>query len=395
MTDPPPAAPPARVVIGLGSGRSEWTVRLSRWAMSATTDVDFLRCLSGTEVRAILGAGRPVSVLLLDSTVVDRDLVELAAGFGVATALVHSSGPPPDWADLGCVAVLREPIAPTDVLELLDDLAAQAVPAARVVRHRSVDLDDPLDPAVLVTVTGPGGSGVTTVAMLLAHGLATRPPARPVHGRRTALVDATSTDGLSLYHDLAGEAGGVAELIELHRRDRLDPDEVRAFADGVAGRPYLVVRGAPTGSADDTSAATARAVVDGLRRTYATVVVDAGDLGPSTVRPTSLRAAAIAEADVVVVVGRSGLHGVHGLAGCLDQVALVRESGAPVTVVCTAAPRSTGERRSVAIGLGRERREVVFLPVISRLERLHRDVGPLPTVAAEAVAGPVRSLVSP
>ncbi len=384
-----------RVVLGLAGGRVEWTARLSRWAMSATADVDFLRCLSGTEVRAVLGAGRPVTALLLDASVVDRDLIDLAHGFGVPTALVHSGGPAADWVDLGCVALLREPVAPTDVLDLLDEVEARSAPPRPVTRRRVVDLDGPPEPATLIAVTGAGGSGVTTVTMLLAHALATRPPTRPVHGRQTAVVDATSSGGLGLYHDLVDPRGGVADLIELHRRDRVDPDEVRALSDSVEGRPYLVVAGDVHGGADRTTTATASAVLDGLRRTFATVVVDAGSLtGTPTAAPESLRSVAVRDADVVVAVGRSGLHGVHRLAVCLDEVLVLRGPGAPVVTVCTAAPRSPGERRAVAVGIGRDRADVVFIPVVTRLERVHRDVGPLPTAVAEALAGPVRARVA-
>jgi hypothetical protein len=362
--------------------------------MSATSDVEFLRCLSATEVRAVLGAGRPVTVLLLDSAVVDRDLIAEAHRFGVPTVLVHSTGPPLDWADLGCVATLHEPVGPTEVMELIEAIEAQPPSPAPLMRARSVDLDGPLDPAVLIAVTGTGGCGVTTVAMLIAEAFARRPADRPTHGHDTVLVDATDTDGVALYHDLDPASGGIRELIEMHRRDRVDPAEVRALTQRVGNRPYGVIVGDPLGSAVSTSSTTAAAVLDGLGRTFATVVVDAGTLSPASPSgSSSIGALAVSCAQAVVVVGRSGLHGVHRLVECADHVTLLRGPGARFTTVCAAAPRSPAERRAVVAELEIDRRSVVFIPTINRLERVHRDVARLPGSIAESIARPVRSLV--
>ena len=364
------------VVVALPGGRREWATRLSRWSMSAGVAVEFLRCLSADEVRAVLGAGRPVALLLVDAATADRDLVDLAADLGTPSVLVHGDDDPPDWADLGCVARLDDRVDADELLDLIRELRRAAAPTVR--RARSVDLDGPPDPGSLVAVVGAGGSGVTTTAMLLADGLGDLVVGATPSADDTVLVDASSTDGLALYHDLDRPPADLSQLVELHRRDRVDPDEVRALTTGVPTRRYRML---PAGNPDapERPPSASLAALDGLRRTFAAVVVDAGDLpaGGDRAPVDPFADAAVRTADLIVVVGRGGLHGLHHLAVTTDRVRRARTDDR-IHVVCTVRRRNGGERRGAAAALGLPADRITVVPRLARLERVHRDVAPLP-----------------
>ncbi len=369
------------VVVALPGGRRDWATRLSRWSMSAGVAIEFLRCLSADEVRAVLGAGRPVALLLVDPASADRDLIDLAAGLGTPSALVDDGGAAPDWTDLGCVARLDERLGAEELPDLLRDLrqAATARP-----RARAVDLDGPADPGPIVTVVGAGGCGVTTTAMLLADGLGsltTDPDAAAdpdATGGHTLLVDASDTGGLALYHDLVRVPGDLSQLVELHRRDRVDPDEVRALTTSVPTRRYRMLP-AGTDEAPARPPSASLAALDSLRRAFAAVVVDAGAVpaGGERAPVDPFVDAAIRTADLTVVVGRCDLHGLHQLAVATDRVRRVQPDDR-VLVVCTARRRGVDDHRSTAAAVDLPAERVRLRPVVGRLERIHRDVAPLP-----------------
>ncbi len=373
--DEQPAIGHVDVVVALPGGRREWATRLSRWSMSAGVAVELLRCLSADEVRAVLGAGRPVALLLVDATTSDRDLIDLAAELGTPTALVDDGGAAPDWTDLGCVARLDERVGAEELLDLLRDLRRSA---AAPVRARAVDLDGPPPPGLLVAVAGAGGSGATTTAMLIADGLGALAPDTPGAEVHTVLVDASATGGLALYHDLVRVTAGLSDLVELHRRDRVDPDRIRALTAGVTTRHYRVLLPGAT-DAPGRAPSAALAALDGLRRTFAAVVVDTGatvDADHDTLG-NPFGDAALRTADVAVVVGRGGLHGLHQLAVTTDRVRRIR-GDEPVLAVCAAWRRGVDDRRTAAAASGLPAEQIAVVAQQARLERIHRDVGPLP-----------------
>lgn len=363
------------VVVALPGGRREWATRLSRWSMSAGVAVELLRCLSADEVRAVLGAGRPVALLLVDATTSDRDLIDLATGLGTPTALVDDGGAAPDWTDLGCVARIDERVGAEELLDLLRDLRRSATAPPRA---RAIDLDEPPPPGPLVAVVGAGGSGATTTAMLIADGLGALAPDVPDSEGHTVLVDASGTGGLALYHDLVRVTAGLSDLVELHRRDRVDPDRIRALTVGVPTRGYRVLLpGAADAPGRPPSAAIA--ALDGLRRTFASVVVDTGAAidDEHGTGGDPFADAAVRTADVAVVVGRGGLHGLHQLAVTTDRVRRIRGEE-PVLAVCTGWRRGVDDRRTAAAASGLPAERIAVVAQLGRLERVHRDVGPLP-----------------
>ena len=113
---------PRYSLLGLARPRAAWFTELGRWATAGTVPVDFVRCVSGEEVRARLASDRPFSALLVDSGVpgLDRDLVDRARATGCVTLVVAEGGPVRDWAILGVAGVLSAPLDRTDLLDALE-----------------------------------------------------------------------------------------------------------------------------------------------------------------------------------------------------------------------------------------------------------------------------------
>lgn len=45
------------VVVGLARSRSRWFGELARWATAGAAPVDFVKCLTAEEARAVIGTG--------------------------------------------------------------------------------------------------------------------------------------------------------------------------------------------------------------------------------------------------------------------------------------------------------------------------------------------------
>lgn len=378
------------VVLGVAGTRREWLSRLSRWSMSASARVEFLRCLTSTEAGAVLGAGRRVTLVLIDAASADRDLIALARSHDTPCVLVRDPAHPADWVDLGCASQIDDDVTGEELVDLLHRLDDRRRPGPDRA-GTSVDLAGPPTPGRLVTVLGTGGSGSTTVAMLLAHGLGAG-GSTPTDGTdQVVLVDATSTAALALYHDLGDVVPGVPELLELHRGDLADPAEIRDLAFVVGSRNYSFVLGAPRQSTSIRSgSATTDSALSGLRRTFPTVIIDAGGAGGAD-RSPGLAQSALRAADAIVAVGRPGLHGTHALARRLAELGDERPS-TPVLVVCNTARRGVLERRAFRGALPRRATPgaaplaVTDLARIRGLEELHRSVAALPQRPALALA---------
>ncbi len=395
----PAATAAPGVVLGVAGTRRDWLTRLSRWSMSASARVEFLRCLTPTEAGAVLGAGRRVALVLIDAASADRDLIALARTHGTSSVLVRDPAHAADWVDLGCATQIDDDVTGDDLIELLNRLGG---PPSATSDHveRSVDLTGAPAPAPLVAVLGTGGSGCTTIAMLIAHGLGSDGRRRGRSETTVALVDGTSSAALALYHDLGEAVPGVPELLELHRGDLADPSDVHDLAATVEGRRYALVLGAPRRPAPGLAGeATADAAVAGLRRTFATVVVDAGTVGLALSGPDrsiGLAGAAIRAADVIVAVGRPGLHGTHALARLLVEIGDQRPT-APVLVVCNATRRGAIDRRTFRSALPRRDTAegpplaVIDIARMRGLEEIHRSVADLPERTATALARRVAS----
>ena len=339
------------VVLGLAPARSAWFGQLAHWATAGTVPVELLRCQSVEELRARLGGPRPVSAALVDATVagLDRDLL---AGGPAACPVLVVGGRDERWGHLGAAAVLDPTFDPA---ALLDALAAVARPLADADGVPGDPADIPVPPVAgrrLVAVCGTGGVGASTVAAALAQGLADGLGHEILPGP-IVLADLCRRADQAMLHDVRDVLVGAQELVEAHRSATPDAHHVRAHCLPVSERGYDLLLGLRRARA--WTALRPRAVgaaLGGLTSAYGTVVADSdGDLegeaetGSMDVEERhGLARAAALRADVVLVVGRPGLHGVHSLARRVHDVMALGVPPGRILPVVNQAPRRAGLR---------------------------------------------------
>lgn len=387
------------VVAGLARARTDWFRRVGRWATEASIPVEFVRCVSGAELRSRLASGRPFSAVLVggDSPGVDRDLLALAREVNAAP-LVVADDPPRDWLQLGAAAVLPSDL---DRTLLVDALTSVATPV------RDVELrtgDTVLEPPTgrlgcLVAVTGPGGTGASTAAMAVAQGLAAA-------DRAVVLADLRRVAELAMLHDTRVVVPGLQELVDAHRG--IDPPAT-TVVDGtfdVPTRGYRLLLGLRRSRQWTTLRPRAlEASLAGLRRAFDVTVADVDpdvegeeETGSVDVEERHLTSRlTLARADAVIVVGEPSTKGLYSLARLLGDLLAFGVPPQRIVTVCNRSPRSARQRaeltRSLAALLdgqlgGRELSTPLHLPE-RRVEAAVRDgialPGPLPQDLAAAV----------
>ena len=371
------------VVVGLARSRSRWFGELARWATAGAAPVDFVKCLTAEEARAVVGAGRAASVLLVDAELprFDRDLVAEADRSGVPTILVGAADVR-DWEALGCAARLDPDFGREELVEALERHARRVAPEDH--RAARVELTDEVARGTLIGVIGPGGAGTSTIAMALAQAVA-------AEGADTVLVDGCRRSDLAMYHDVGDVIPGFPELVDLHRSDEPDPDEVRAL-EFPTPRGYRLVLGMRRPR--DWAGLRPRAVeaaFDGLRRTHEAVVVDLeGDLeteaetGSSDIEDRHAAALAVVRScDAMVVVSRCDMKGTHDAVRLVHDVGRIGAPAGRLVVAVNLAPRSPVLRSRIArtirsLTAGAEPGEVTFAGRIRSADAMHRDVTSLP-----------------
>ncbi|HTO01668.1 MAG TPA: hypothetical protein VL068_13445, partial [Microthrixaceae bacterium] len=226
------------VVVGLARSRSKWFSEMTRWSTSSVIPADYLKAISADEVRVILGAGRQVSALIADATVpgVDRELISLALDSRAVVIVVTDPAMRRDWTALGATAVLDDDFTPDELTDVLRRNARAIGPTQRRSASLSAAIAEEVDDSSqLIGVAGAGGSGSSTVAMALAQSLGSR------HG--VALVDGARRAHLAMYHDVGDVIPGLPELVDAHRGDRPDPDEIRKLFFRIEDRGYDLLLG--------------------------------------------------------------------------------------------------------------------------------------------------------
>jgi hypothetical protein len=397
------------VVLGLAPARAPWFADVARWSTSAALPVDFAKVVSVEEVRARLRSGRPFSALLVDgaSPGLDRDLVELAASHGCA-ALVVDGGRGRSWPEAGVARVLALPLERDD---LLDALRAHARP----IRRR----DEPAVPPApaaggegwrgrLVTVTGAGGVGRSTVATALAAGLAADPRDRGL----VVLADLALDAQQALLHDAGDVVPGLLELVEAHRSRAPAPDEVRRLCFALGERGYDLLLGLRR-HRDWTALRrwAFAAALDGLRRTYRLVVADVDadvegedECGSVDVEERNVMArTALPAADLVLVVGVPGIGGLHAQLRVVRDLLGAGVEASRLLPVVNRAPRSPRGRAEAGGALARLLATAgpppalagtpVFVPERRGVDEAVRDGMAPPSPLVAPVAGAVRALL--
>lgn len=398
------------VLLGLAPARSAWFEAVAQWSTSASIAAEFIKCVSGEEARARLASGRRHSALLVDTSAAafDRDLVDYSGRHSTPVIAVRDPRrPDPPSRDLGVAATLDPRFGPDDLLAILST-HCQAVGRGDVMPPLMDDGESaPLWQAPLFVVSGPGGTGASTIAMALASGLGRDPRL----GQRVLLADLARRADQAMLHDSADLGPGVQELVDAHRLTRPGPDEVVRMTFEVPRRGYSLLLGLRQPEA--WAALRPRSVdaaLAGLRRSFQAVVADVtGDFegeaegGSMDVqeRNHAARTAAL-HATVNLVVGTPGLKGVHTLATTIRQLVRIGVDPERIVAVLNRSPRHPRTRAESARALATllEATDLslalagpVHVPE-RKLDDLVRDGAPLPgaivdpvTGAAEVVAG--------
>jgi hypothetical protein len=395
------------VVLGLAPARSAWFDAVSRWTNAATIAAEFVKCVSAEEVRARLAGGRRFSALLIDgsSPALDRDMVEQCRARGIAVLVVADPRRGPVATEIGVGAHLSAPFTPG---ELMDALSAHAQPVAP-----GTALPPALDQAEttlfwqapLYAVSGPGGTGTSTISIALASGLGHDPRL----GHRVLLADLARRAEQAVLHDSPELGPGLQELVEAHRLRRPGPDEVTRMTFDVPERGYNLLLGLRQPEAWGSLRPRAfDASLVSLRRAFQVVVADlTGDFegeaesGSLDVEERNHPARSTArQATVNLAVGSPGLKGVHSLALHIRQ--MVRAGVDPGRIVAVVnrssrhpKARAEASRALVSVladsGIVLALAGAVHVPE-RRLEDAMRDCAPIPAAICDPVTSAARAV---
>jgi hypothetical protein len=393
------------VVLGLAQARSSWFRAVAQWANSGTIPAEFVKCVSGEELRARLASGRPFSAVLVDAGLpaLDRDLVDSARAAGCAAVAVDDRRGQRDWDDLGVVAVLPDFFDPKALLDVLREHAVM------IGRGDTLPGEPAAEPGaahgLVATVLGSGGTGVSTVAVALAQGLA----ADARHGGAVLLADLALHAEQAMLHDARDVVPGVQELVDAHRSRRVRPAEVRAFAFDVEERGYQLLLGLRQARAWAAIRPRAfEAAFESLLAAYGVVVCDTdADLegedegGSIEVEERHVMGRTAAQrADVVFAVGQPGMKGTHALVRVLNELRTVGVHPGRVVPVVNRAPKGGRARSDLAATLaqlaggdGAAFAPAVFLPD-RRVEEPLLDGVRLPGALTGPLTGAFRALVA-
>lgn len=397
------------VVLGVAQVRSPWFREVARWATSAMLPVEFVKAMSLEEARVRLRSGRGFSALLVDDSLagVDRDLVELAREGGCAVVVVDSGRVTRAWGELGASAVLPATFGRDELVQVLVQVAT---PIARTTGASPVQARDAAVRGFrgrLVAVTGPGGTGRSTVAAAIAQGLAGDPRNLDL----VCLADLSLHAEQAMLHGAADVVPGVVELVESHRSGAPSIDEVRGLTWHVSGRGYHLLLGLRRHRDWTTVRPRAFAAgLDGLRRGFRVVVadVDADLEGEQTTgsldveeRNTLARTTVLA-ADLVVVVGLPGMKGLHSLLRTTRDLLAHGVPGERLLPLVNRAPKGPRARAELTAAFGElldgggSSHGVptpVHVPERRRLEEVLRDGARFPDSWLSPLAGTVQALL--
>jgi cellulose biosynthesis protein BcsQ len=407
---PTPPGTTRFALLGLAHARSAWFAELSRWATAGTLPVDFVKCVSPTEIQAHLATGRVWSALVVDSGLVglDRELFSQAAAVGCAVLVVDDGRVPRDWPSLGAAGSLRPTFSSDDLRTALAHLAR---PIARLDAPVRIGPTADLEPGWrgrLLAVCGSPGSGTSTTAMAVAQGLAADARMR----RSVLLADLQRRGELAMLHDARDVAIGLLELSDAYRLGDPPLDAIGAFVLDVPARGYHLLPGLHRGR--DWTAVRPRAfdaALDALRRSYRCVIADVDDDLEGDERSGSLDVgdrnhlarAATSRADLVLAVGKASLVGMHRLVRTVDELVAHGVDPERILPTITSVPRSPRARAELTQALadltahGRTSGRLavpLLLPDTPRVEASLRDGRPLPEALTRPAALAVSTLLA-
>jgi hypothetical protein len=397
------------VLLGLAQPRIEWYRMVGQWAAAAMLPLEFVRCVSISELRARLRSGRAFSAVLVDGRFpgLDRDLIAEAAEAGVAVLVVDAHGTRA-WRELGAVAVLAEAFSRDELVEVLQ---ATTTPVG------GVDLD-PLAPppehpvarARFIAVGGPGGTGASTLAIALAQGLANGHGHLPT-GRRSRLgrpgraprdptvllADLCRVADQALLHDSQVLVPSIQEVVEAHRTSRPPLEAVVDQTFEVPARGYRLLLGLRRPRHWVTLRPRAlESALDALQSLADVVVADVeldvegeAESGSTDVEDRNLLArATLARADLVLLVGEPSMKGLYALVRSIGEL---QGFGVPLErllPVVNRGPRSARGRAAVTGALARLARASLGPGAASLANPLHVPERPVDEALRDGVALP-------
>ncbi len=346
------------VLLGLARARSDWFRTVSRWSTAAMLPAEFVRCVSVEELRARLISGRAFSAILVDGSLpgVDRDLFAAAGELGVAS-LVVGTDTSRDWRELGAAALLAETFSRDELLEVLKATASPVGTALLAPEQPDEGTGGEL--GSLIAVTGPGGTGASTVAIALAQGLAAevaddRP--RPT----VLLADLCRVADQAMLHDPGVLVPSVQELVEAHRTGIPSARAVLDQTFDVPNRGYRLLLGLRRPR--HWVALRPRALeqtLDSLRRAVDIVVADVeadvegeAETGSADVEDRNrLSRTALSRAEVVLVVGGPGMQALYAAVRTINELLAFGIAPERVLPVIARGPRSPRARAELTAAL--------------------------------------------
>ncbi|MEX2549509.1 MAG: hypothetical protein WD638_04720 [Nitriliruptoraceae bacterium] len=346
------------VLLGLARARSDWFRTVGRWSTAAMLPAEFVRCVSSQELRARLRSGRAFSAVLVDGSLpgVDRDLIAEAGELGVAVLVVDTETTR-DWRELGAAAVLAEAFSRDELLEILK-ATSSPVGTALLAPDRDGELPGG-EPGGLVAVTGPGGTGASTVAIALAQGLAAEADdqaARP----GVLLADLCRAADQAMLHDARILVPSIQELVEAHRTGKPSSPAVVDQTFDVPARGYRVLLGLRRPR--HWVALRPRALeqtLDSLQRAFDVVVADVeadvegeAETGSADVEDRNrLSRTVLARAEVVLVVAGPGMQGLYAAVRTLNELLAFGVAPDRLLPVIARGPRSPRARAELTAGM--------------------------------------------
>lgn len=391
------------VLLGLGRPRAEWFRAVAQWATTAALPAEFGKCMSAEELRARLDGDRPCSAVLLDAGVstVDRDLIGDVREAGAVPIVVSDGRDRRQWIELGAVALLPSGFTRSELLDVLATharLISAGEAATGQPAPEGAAVPDGL-PGRLVAVTGPGGTGASTVAIGLAQGLVTH----GAWGQTVVLADLCRRAEQAMLHDARDVFPGLQELVDAHRGGVPNAAEVRGLTFRVEQRGYFLLLGLrqPRYWAS-LRPRSFQAALESLTSVFRVVVCDVdGDVegeeqgGSIDVEERNMLARApVRRADVVAVVGDPGMKGLHSLTHLVRDLVDVGVQPSRVLPVLNGVPRTPRAKAELTKSLARLLRGAgvpdppapLLLPRV-RVEQALMDGLPLPAPLPDLLAG--------
>lgn len=397
------------VVLGVAPVRRDWFRRVGRWANDATLPVEFVKCISTTEVISRLESGRPFSALLADasSSGLDRDVIDLANAVGCSPIIIDHGLVDRDWLELGARAVVPERFDSGDLQALLEE---HAIPIGRNDAAADDAARETLNDGRLgqvVAVTGAGGLGTSTMAMALAQGLAKYGQRQPL-----LLADMALRSSQAMFHDARDVVPGLTELVESHRLGSPNPSDADATIHTFPERGYDLLLGLRherdwISIAPRALSATWTTIIDRYETTICDVTGEfdgAAETGSNDLEDRNrLARVAVGHADLIIVVGGVGAWGVHHLVRTILALVDIGITGDRLLPIVNHAPRQPRARAAITAAVGDLLRtrvadaqlipSPVFVPTRRSLEAALRDGDPIPAGIANPLSAAVDALL--